>query len=199
MEQDLARIREITDADGFVSLLNHIIDDSLTEDYWNITLPNELATSSPRSPSLFAYFASLVLLESRVLFSELEVSALLDPSIKAKKSGTERHHLFPKGYLAKKGISEIRDTNQIANYALVEWDDNIEISDDPPSKYFSKYASRFPKEELDKMLYWHALPPDWVNMEYGEFLDQRRKMIAQVIRKGFAKLKVKNITGVSAG
>ena len=81
----------------------------------------------------------------------------------------------------------------------MEWDDNIEISDDPPSKYFSKYASRFPKEELDKMLYWHALPPDWVNMEYGEFLDQRRKMIAQVIRKGFAKLKVKNITGVSAG
>jgi hypothetical protein len=80
----------------------------------------------------------------------------------------------------------------------VEWDDNIEISDDPPSRYFSKYASRFPKDELERMLHWHALLPDWVNMEYDEFIEKRRKMIAQVIREGFTKLKVKNIKNVSA-
>jgi hypothetical protein len=188
MEQDLARIRDVRNADGFVALLDKIINDTLTEDYWNITLPNELATSSPRSPSLFAYYASLVLLDARVLFSKMQVSALLDPAIKAKKSGTERHHLFPKGYLATIGISEIRETNQIANFALVEWDDNIEISDDPPSKYYRKYASRFSKEELDQMLHWHALPLDWPNMEYKELVETRRKLIAQIIREGFSKL-----------
>ena len=60
------------------------------------------------------------LLDARVLFSKMKVSELLDPAMKARKSAIERHHLFPKGYLAKLGIKELRDTNQIANYALVE-------------------------------------------------------------------------------
>jgi hypothetical protein len=38
------------------------------------------------------------------------------------------------------------------------------------------------------MFHWHALPPDWENMDYREFLDARRKLIAQVIREGFWKL-----------
>ncbi len=189
MEQDLARLRDLRDSDQFVSILNRIVDDTLTDDYWNITLPNELATSSPRSPSLFAFYAALCLLNARVLFSRLPVSTLLDPAIKAKKSATERHHLFPKGYLGTIGITEIRDTNQIANFALVEWDDNIGISDDPPSVYFQKYASRFSKDDLSQMLYWHALPQGWENMEYKEFLDQRRRKIAQIIHDGFTKLK----------
>jgi len=189
MEQDLARLRDVPDSGQFVTMLNRIVYDTLTDDYWNITLPNELATSSPRSPSLFAFYAALCLLNARVLFSKLQVSALLDPAIKAKKSATERHHLFPKGYLETIGITEIRDTNQIANFALVEWDDNIGISDDPPFVYFPKYAPRFSKDDLGQMLYWHALPQGWENMEYKEFLDKRRRKIAQVIHDGFSKLK----------
>lgn len=189
MEQDLARLRDIQNAGQFVAMLDRIVDDTITEDYWKITLPNQLATSSPRSPSLFAFYAALCLDNARVLFSKLPVSALLDPAIKAKKSATERHHLFPKGYLEKVGITEIRDTNQIANFALVEWDDNIGISAEPPSVYFPKYASRFSKDELAKMLHWHALPQGWENLEYKEFLDQRRRKIAQVIHDGFARLK----------
>jgi hypothetical protein len=62
MEQELDRLRNVRDATGFVAFLDRIISDTLTEDYWNITLPNELATSSPRSPSLFAYYAAMNLL-----------------------------------------------------------------------------------------------------------------------------------------
>ena len=39
----------------------------------------------------------------------------------------ERHHLFPRAYLQRLGYSSTRDRNQIANYALVEWKDNIDI------------------------------------------------------------------------
>jgi hypothetical protein len=189
MEQDLARLRDVKNASQFVSMINHIINDTVTEDYWTITLPNELATSSPRSPSLFAFYAALCLQKANILFSELPVSVLLDPAIKAKKAAAERHHLFPKGYLETIGMTEIRDTNQIANFALVEWDDNIGISDDPPSVYFPKYASRFSKHELTQMLSWHGLPQGWENMEYKQFLEQRRKLIAQEIRAGFSKIK----------
>ncbi len=69
MEFDLARLRSITDADGFVAELEQICSEVFTDDYWSINLPSDLATTSSRSPSLFAYYASLVLLESDVLFS----------------------------------------------------------------------------------------------------------------------------------
>lgn len=188
MEQDLARLRDVRDAAGFQALLDGIIGDTFTEDYWNITLPNELATSSPRSPSLFAYYAALNLLEARALFSRMKVSELLDPAAQAIKSAVERHHLFAKGYLARLGYTEVRDVNQIANYALVEWADNIGISDAPPAVYYPKYAARFSPQEIADMCYWHALPEGWEQMSYPEFLPARRSRMAQVIREGFLRL-----------
>ena len=188
MEQDLARLRDVSNAAGFVGVLDRVVADTFTDDYWNITLPNELATSSARSPSLFAYYAALNLLDARALFSSIKVSELLDPAVKAHKSAVERHHLFPKGYLRKQGITGQRETNQIANYALVEWSDNIGISDSSPSSYFPKYAARFSSDDLERMCYWHALPAGWETMSYRDFLEARRKAIAQVIRDGFERL-----------
>ena len=188
MEQDLARLREIQSGEQFVQSVERIIADTLTEDYWNINLPNALATSSARSPSLFAYYAALNLLGARVLFSKMKVSELLDPALKGPKAAIERHHLFPRGYLRTLGLTSTRDTNQIANFALVEWSDNIDISDKSPSEYFPEYAARFTQGELDDMTYWHALPKGWEDMEYPEFLEARRKGMARVIRDGFLKL-----------
>lgn len=188
MEQDLARLRDTRAADDFVAVLDRVVEDTLTDDYWSITLPNELGTSSSRTPSLFAYYAALNLLDARVLFSQMTVSQLLDPTIKSKKSATERHHLFPRSHLNALGVKETRDTNQIANFALVEWNDNIAISDTSPSDYFPKYAARFARTDLEKMMYWHALPRNWHKMKYEDFLPARRKLMAQVIRDGYRKL-----------
>lgn len=188
MEQDLARFREVKDAQGFLTTLDRIITSTLTEDYWKITLPNELATSSPRSPSLFAFYAALNLLGAKVLFSRLTVKEVLDPAIKSNKSAAERHHLFPKNYLMKIGVNDLRDINQIANFALVEWSDNIEISDKSPREYLPPYMARFSKQELEAMMYWHALPKGWERMDYFTFLEKRRELIALVIRDGFKKL-----------
>jgi hypothetical protein len=188
MEGDLARFRNVKDASEFTAVLNKVVDDTLTEDYWNITLPNELATSTARSPALNAYNAALNLLDARALFSNLKVSELLDPALRAKKSPVERHHLFAKNYLKTIGIEDVKDRNQIANYALVEWRDNVDILDSPPADYVPEYAGRFSPEELSAMYHWHALPEGWERMGYQEFLEQRRKLLAGVVREGFAKL-----------
>jgi hypothetical protein len=190
MESDLARLRGVKNADEFIDTLDQIIQDTLTEDYWDITLVNELQTSSARTPTIFAYYAALNLIDANVLFSKMKVSELLDPALKTKKSATERHHLYPKAYLEKIGINEVMDTNQVANYALVEWDDNISISDQPPKEYFPIYAKRLSQEELKRMMEWHALPDGWEQMEYPTFLAERRKLISKIIRKGFEKLKI---------
>jgi hypothetical protein len=185
MEFDLARFRTIRDADAFVGVLCKTCDESLTEDYWSITLPGDLATASPRSPGLFAYFASLNLLDARVLFSKLKVSELMDPATKAKRSAIERHHLFPKKHLKELGITEQRDLNQNANLALVEWSDNHDIDRDPPEKYLPLYKSKFSAAELKNMYMWHALPDGWESMPYETFLEKRREKMSAVIKMGY--------------
>jgi hypothetical protein len=188
MEFDLARLRDVGTADGFVKTLSQICDITLTNDFWAVSLPNDLATSSPRSPSLFAYLASLVLLDARALFSKIKVADLLDPSMQANRAAVERHHLFPKGFLSKQGISATRETNQIANYALVEWGDNTGISDQAPENYLPDMKARFNLAELEPMYRLHALSPNWEHLDYREFLEKRRELMAKVIAEGYKTL-----------
>ena len=188
MEQDLAELRELKSADQFLTRLATVESATLTDDYWTKTLPLDLSTSAGRSPALFGFYAAQTLLGARALFSQSPVVDLLDPPALGQKKALERHHLFPKQYLKKQGIESVRDINQIANYALVEWDDNIAISDAPPSQYWSKYAERFDSETLGTMMQWHALPAEWWTMGYEQFLAARRPLIADVIRRGYAKL-----------
>ena len=188
MEADLARLRGVEDAQAFEEALDGVIADTLTGDFWSITLPNSLATSSARSPALFGYYAALNLLEARVLFSQMKVSELLDPALHGKKAPIERHHLFPRNYLKTTGITDMRDINQIANYALVEWSANIAISDQPPAAYWPQCAARLGEQELAQMRFWHALPKGWQNLDYATFLDERRRLMAQVIKAGFDAL-----------
>jgi hypothetical protein len=187
MEQDLARLRDVKDEAGFIGLLDGIVEEALTNDYWAITLPNQLGTSAARSPALSAYYAALSLLDAKVLFSKLKVAELLDPATKAKRAAIERHHLFPKGYLSRTGIKGTQQ-NRIANMALVEWPDNAKISDRPPAEYWPELARRFGDAELRPMLYWHGLWSDWELMDYQDFLIERQKALAVVIRDGFAVL-----------
>lgn len=190
MEQDLADLRAITDADQFVDHLHSVISSELTNDFWSISLPNSLSTAAARSPSWYAYCAALNLLEASVLFSQMKVSELLDPMTNATKSALEKHHLFPKNYLSGIGINDDRERNQIANFALVEWDANIHISDSAPAEYFPKYLERFKNdpEKLSQMMTQHALPPQWEAMPYDEFLRKRRKLMAKVIKNSYERL-----------
>ena len=190
MEFDLAQLRNTTQAHEFVSSLQQVCDIALTNDFWNVTLPTDLATSSSQSPSLFAYNASLVLLDAPVLFSNIKLADLLDPAVKAARPPVERHHLFPKSYLMTQGISGIRETNQIANYAYVELLDNAKISDQAPADYLPRLKERFRADELARMYHYHALPEDWEGMDYREFLEKRRELIARITREGYDMLTV---------
>jgi hypothetical protein len=188
LESDLLQLRDVKDGRAFLAFLNRNISTRLTEDFWLVTLPNELDTAAARSPSLMAYLAALSLLDAKVLFSGLQVSSLLDPTTDAFRNSLERHHLFPKNWLKQNGFTEVYQTNQIANYALVEWPDNADISDDSPAQYWPKFKDRYTDDEWKLIRYWHALPEHWEGLGYDEFLKQRRNLIATVIRDGFVKI-----------
>lgn len=188
LDADLARFRSIKDGDAFLAVLENILSSELTNDFWEITLPASLDSSSARNPELFAYVAAQNKLGAPVLFSHKTVPDLIDPAIQSKKKALERHHLFPRAFLERNGVAERRMINQMANYALLEWPDNLEISDDDPKDYVPAVAERFADTEWKLMHEMHALPDGWENLTYDEFLEQRRKLMASIIRRGYEKL-----------
>jgi len=188
MDQDLALLRGLRRGEEFIQVLEREMAAVLTPDYWEVTLPNALATASARNPGQLAYYAALCILDAPVLYSTMKVRELLDPTLQARKRALERHHLFPRRYLERQGIKDRRVINQVANYALVEWHDNIDIRDQPPAVYAPKYEKRFSASDLSRMYRYHALPEGWYNMDYRDFLDERRKRMAAIIREGFERL-----------
>lgn len=188
LESDLIQLRDVKDSAGFLAFIDKNIAAQLTDDFWKVTLPNDLDTAASRSPSLMAYIAALCLLDAKVLFSGLNVGSLLDPTTDAYRNSLERHHLFPKDWLKRNGYAEIYQTNQIANYAMIEWPDNSDISAKSPADYWPQFNNRYTPAEWQAVRYWHALPEDWEKLNYEDFLKARRGLIAQVIRDGFEKI-----------
>jgi hypothetical protein len=157
----------------------------LSDDFWDITLPNALATSGANTPARHAYWAALVKLDANVLYSGKKVAAALMPGVAGPKALAENHHLFPKAYLAKLGITDQKATNQIANYAWVEWPDNLKIGAKAPAEYAPELDATVTAN--DRKL--HALPPEWWNMDYQAFLETRRVQMAQVIRQAWEQIR----------
>lgn len=175
--------------DEFKNYINRKLKIESTYDYFEQILPEELSTSATNSPSWNAYLAALIILDVNALFSDLKVKLLFSGDLDGTKKSVERHHLFPKAYLHKIGITDDKETNQIANYAYIEWPDNLEILDEDPSLYFPYMLNKYvPYDKIDELKNIHALPDGWYNMKYEIFLQERRKLMALVIKKGYEKL-----------
>ena len=187
LESDLRRLSDLPVGDGsaFCAELDRIINSSFTSDYWKTTLPEQLDTAASRSPALYAYWASLNLLESEELGGKQKVRELFIPN--APKS-LERHHLFPQSHLQSLGIDERRQVNAIANMSFIDWTSKAQMGAASPADYWPPIAQSMSSDRLNNQCFWHALPSGWEHMEYSEFLEQRRRMIAEVVEKGFLKL-----------
>ncbi len=188
MEEDLARLRDVTNAEGYHQALEHAMATELTNDFWEVTLPSRLESSNTRT--LASFFAAQSVLGAKALFSQLSVAELLDPSIQSTKEDLEYHHLFPKGWLRKNGVKSPKEYNQIANLGLLEWSANIEVSDEDPAKYAPRLEKRLNMEEseVQEMYRMHALPRGWWTLDYFEFLEKRRVAMAGLIRGAFEKI-----------
>ncbi len=202
MEADLRLVSDVADADDFLARLSQSRSIVLTPDFWTVTLPSDLANSAGRSPSMMAYEAALVVLRAPVLFSRFTMAEMLDPAVTGYRK-IERHHLFPRAFLIKEGIAPksrgARVTNQIANYAYVEWRDNVDISDRSPANYWPEMLSRTDAASLDEMLRLHALPAGWETMNYSDFLERRRELIAAIVREGYERISSSDGLAISVG
>ena len=192
VENHLNIIKTLTSFDEYKEFVLARINERMTNDYFKITLVGSegLAVSGRGNNAWNAYVAALNILDAKVLFSKsnLLTSKLFEVGIDGKRKSLEKHHLFPKAYLKSKGYSD-GQINQMANYAFIDWKDNMEILDSAPSVYYPVICRGRNETEILKMEHENALPHGWEKMDYESFLAERRKLMSMIIKDAFERLK----------
>ena len=116
----------------------------------------------------------------------------MNPETKSIKKSLEVHHIFPKNYLIKNGVTDKTDFNQQANYIYIEYPDNIKIKDQSPAEYWPDMLDAvnefMRKEIINNYTEYYDLPHEFWNMDYFEFLEARRELMAKSIRNYFERL-----------
>lgn len=188
VEKQFADLRDVKTADEFVRYLDSVISNKFTDDYFTYSLPAELNSSSATSPAWYGYIAAINVLGTPMLFSTAPLSQYLVLGANGNKNSVDKHHIFPKNYLEKIGFDNDRDRNQIANFTYLDYQTNIDISDAPPMEYVERYRNKLGEEAFKLACEQNALPENFENMLYQEFLDKRRLLMAQIVKKAYMKL-----------
>ena len=192
MSRDIRNIEE----KGFLTFFNDIERSVLPDTFWEVTLPQNLETSSVNSPAFNTFLAAQINMNKNSLFMHgTMISDLLEIS-------GDVHHIFPKAYLKANGVTVKSRYNQVANFTYLDTQVNKAISDDAPAVYFKTVMEQFgtgnaeignimDKASLDVNLAENALPPETINMtvdDYESFLAQRRHLMARMIEVYYKNL-----------
>lgn len=188
VEKQFADLRNINTASEFVNYLDGEIKTQFTEDYFDVTLPNELNSSSSNSPAWFGYIAALNVLNTPLLFATTTLSHYFTLGTSGTKNSIDKHHIFPKNYLTNIGFKNDRDRNQIANFTYLDYATNIDISDDAPIDYVSRYREKLGEDKYKINCEQNALPENFESMDYQTFLSQRRLLMSKIVKKAYEEL-----------
>ena len=190
-DKDIRRLDEI----GAQKYIAETVAAELSDNFWEVALPQAMNTSVSSSPLFSVFLASQVKNNDKGFLSkEITVKDLIE--LKG-----DVHHIFPREYLKKHGCNR-GIYNQIANYVMAQSEINIAIGSNPPAVYLKdvlnqcgsgklKYGGINSEEELRKNLEMHCIPPEIFNMDfnrYQEFLEERRKLMAKKIKNYFFSL-----------
>src|SRR5690606_29816790 len=167
----------------------------LDDGFWNYRLVNELDSSSTVNNAYLCYLAAQCKSnEQSFLSGSLTVRSLIEQR-------GDVHHVFPKDYLAKNGFKK-SEYNQVANYVYTEQAINIKLGNASPKVYMEKIQNdiKLDKNEitslksiegLDLNLQTHCIPSNLNQLDadqYTEFLNERRKLMAQKIKEFYKGL-----------
>ena len=181
---------------GFNQFAQEAEASALSDTFWQVTLPQNLETTSVNSPAFKVFLAAQDYLKSNsMLMKGTMISDLITIS-------GDVHHIFPKAYLKKNGIANKSRYNQVANYTYLDTQVNKAISDDAPCDYFGVILNQckskdiqigniLEENELMTNLAENAIPAEVVNMnvkDYESFLIERRKLMAAMIEKYYKSL-----------
>lgn len=185
-ERQLNDVKQLSTADEFEAYFDHEIAAQLTDDFFRITMPIAFDSNEAMGPAWQGFVAAQVVLGAKVLFGTVPLSQLITLGSSGTKKAVDKHHIFPDNFLKQKGYLSKRSNK--ANFTLLDYANNIYISDDDPSVYVKRYRLELGEEEYERNCHEHALPLGFENMSYEEFLEKRRKLMAQLVKTAFERL-----------
>jgi hypothetical protein len=125
-----------------------------------------------------ARFYSLLYMLTRVYHAkDLDSGLELRAQLLGHLMRLELHHIFPKAKLYKYGTYSKAEVNSLANFMFLTQETNIQISDEDPERYLTRYEEKNPG-----VLRSQWIPEDsrlWKYENYPEFLAARRELLAQ--------------------
>ena len=191
-ELDMRRIASM----GAAAYLTQLEESTLSDAYWNVTMPSALQTPSTSAPAFQAFLASQIHANKRGFLSRsITVTAMHENS-------GDIHHIVPKAYLQAHGVTDRRDYNQVANFALTETSVNISIGKRSPAEYMGvvdeqiatgvlKLGEIVDADDLVRNLEENAIPANIRDVsvdDYESFLAERRHLMAQAVRRYYEGL-----------
>ena len=189
-------IRRFNNGEDILTIIDDEIDRQLNETYWSDILVERLNTSVASSPYWKTFLMAQIKHGDRGFLSkDITVKALIE-------NRGDIHHIFPKNYLQKNGHDNRGEYNQIANFAMLQTEVNIQISDRAPVDYMkliheqcngkeNKFGAINSLDDLKKNMSENCIPEGFENMtetNYKDFLLERRKLMAQKIHEYFNNL-----------
>lgn len=156
----------------------------LSSAYWDYTLIQRLETNQIGPIHYIYLFTQVVNQDKGFLSHPISVQSMLDMH-------GDIHHIFPKNYLQKNGVTDKKDYNQIANYAMVQKEINIKISDKAPKDYLELLSISKEDEQSLQNFKDNAVPTELFDMDindYQEFLKLRRQLMATKIKDYYYSL-----------
>lgn len=187
-------IRQIAEQ-GIPAMLKSIEDAILSENFWNVAVPQDLTMTTTNNPTYLVYLAAQVYFnDCSLLSTNITVRELIN-------LGGDVHHVFPKKYLIDNGYSK-NLYNQDGNYAYLDRPVNESIGKKAPKVYFQEAldqcktkqatcGSIIDEDQLYNNLEMNCIPADVFNMDYQDyshFLEKRRSMMANKIRRYYESL-----------
>lgn len=185
-ERQLNDVKQLSTAEEYEAYFEREIAAQLTDDFFRITMPISLDSNEAMGPAWQGFVAAQVILGAKALFGTAPLSQLLALGSSGTKKAVDKHHIFPDNYLKLQGCISRRSNK--ANFTLIDYANNIFISDDNPALYVGHYRNELGEEEYERNCREHALPIGFENMEYEEFLEKRRRLMSQLAKTAFERL-----------
>lgn len=192
MDRDMRSIKE----KGFLKFFEEVEASALSDTFWEVTLPQNLETSSVNSPAFNTFIAAQINLNcNSLLMNGTKISDLVTIS-------GDVHHIFPRDYLKKNGVDSRTKYNQVANYVYLDTQVNKAIGNNPPCVYFAKVKEQCKTGNIqlgniaDEALLASNLAENCISQnivdmdvrDYDTFLAERRKLMARMVERYYKGL-----------
>lgn len=194
-ETAFAKDLRLIDENGVQKVLQDIEAATLSDNFWNVKVVQDLEYTSTNNPTF------LVFLAAQIMQNDVSLLSTNVPVRDLVLLGGDIHHIFPKDYLKKLG-HEKNSYNQDANYVYLDKPINISIGNKAPNVYFGeafeqcetqtiKVGAITDKQQLLGNLKANCIPENVKDMDesnYSDFLAERRKMMAEKIKNYYNSL-----------